>query len=374
MAAAALCFTRAKPRIVALFCWGVVAAIALSGLDIALVHASTPAKMTGDAAAMKQRRAVLGAARSWAYQLRINDLAPLFAAEADLLVVDHGYAARRLGKLMFDPADVLKLKTKPDGSRRIVLAYMSIGEAEQYRFYWQAEWCRRATAPTWIGAVNPNWPGNYPARFWDAAWQKLILDPTSGYLARIQAQGFDGVYLDRTDVYSEWLKERPTAEADMIAFLQGIAAAGRADNPKFLVVLQNAEELLVHKAVRRLLDGVAKEDLLYGESFSETPNSAAAVNTSRKYLQRARADHIPVFAVEYLSDAERSAAVRKQLATFGFVPTLAPRLLDRLIPQPGATLRPEVNGTPTLLAPTPPSPGENVAPNVGEGGPTCLID
>ena len=37
---------------------------------------------------------------------------------------------------IFTPADLAKMKRKPDGSRRYVLAYISIGEAETYRYYW----------------------------------------------------------------------------------------------------------------------------------------------------------------------------------------------------------------------------------------------
>lgn len=315
----------------------------------------------------KSRRALLAGAKSWAYQLRIIDLAPLAASNADLLVIDHGYAARQNGKLIFDADDIKRLKTKADGKRRIVLAYLSIGEVEQYRFYWRGDWCKRATAPTWIGAVNPAWPGNYPARFWDPGWQEIILAPEAGYLARIKAQGFDGVYLDRTDVYAEWTEENPSAERDMIAFLDRIGAAARANNPAFLVVMQNAEELLRKREVRRMIDGVAKEDLLHGTDFTEAPNSPDAVAASIKDLQRARGDGIPVFAVEYLTDPAMINAAQQRLTGYGYLAYFAPRLLDRLVAQPGETV--EAPTTPRL----PPAPATG-APNWAEGAPTCLVD
>ena len=344
--------------------------------------AAQAATRPNDAAAqMQARRAVLGAARSWAYQLRINDLGPLARDPADVLVIDHGYAAKRNGKIMFDATDVAKLKIKPDGRRRTVLAYMSIGEAEQYRFYWQGAWCRRLTAPRWIGTVNPIWPGNYPTRFWDPEWQKLILDPADGYLARIQSQGFDGVYLDRTDVYAEWLKERPGAEADMITFLDRIATAARERNGQFLIVMQNAEELLVHRRVRLLLDGMAKEDLLFGLTFTEAANDAASVTNSLQDLKRARADRMPVFAVEYLADPAKISAARERLLGFGFVPYFAPRLLDTLMQQgPYPPRLPDTVASPTTAidpAPAPTGPAATTAtpgPSWAEGGPTCLLD
>jgi cysteinyl-tRNA synthetase, unknown class len=333
--------------------------------------AASPAR--AEARAQAERRSRLGAMRSWGYQLRIRDLALLNAADVDLLVIDHGLAARQNNKLLFDHAEIEQLKTRPDGRRRIVLSYLSIGEAEQYRYYWQGAWCKRATAPPWVGAVNPNWPGNYPVRFWDADWQALILKPESGYITKIQAQGFDGIYLDRTDVWSEWLKERPSAERDMIAFLAKIAVAARAHDPSFLIVMQNAEELLEHRAVRRVLDGVAKEDLLHGLNFSEAPNDAATVNTALAQLRQARAGRIPVFAVEYVSDPGAIEAARKRLSGFGFVPTFAPRLLDRIGPAAttAATAAPTAATRPLAVeANTATEPRTSW----GEGGPTCLID
>ena len=85
------------------------------------------------------------------------------------------------------------MRRKPDGSRRLVLAYMSIGEAESYRWYWP----RRSSA--WLGAENPQWRGNYGVRFWHSDWQEIIFE----YTDKIVAAGFDGVYLDKVDEFEE---------------------------------------------------------------------------------------------------------------------------------------------------------------------------
>ena len=346
--------------------WALGAAAILCVLACVFAVEATAQNRAEPDAGRQARRAALGAVRSWGYQLRIQDLAPLIASDTGLLVIDHGRAAKRDGKLKFDPTEIAQLKTRSDGRRRLVLAYLSIGEAEQYRFYWRPEWCQRATAPVWMGAVNPNWPGNYPVRFWAPDWQRLILAPGDGYIAQIQAQGFDGIYLDRTDVYSEWTREQPSAERDMIQFLSAIAAAARANAPDFLVVMQNAEELLVHRDVRRAIDGVAKEDLLHGTNFSEAANNVETVTSSLAYLRRARTEKIPVFAVEYLSDPAKIAAARRRLEGYGFLPYFGPRLLDQLAPIPGGTRSPSVKPP----APVPALPHASS----GEGGPTCLLD
>jgi len=76
---------------------------------------------------------------------------------------------------------------------------MSIGEAEDYRYYWKAEW--KTNPPSWLAEENPNWPGNYKVRYWNEDWQNIIYGNNDSYLRKILDAGFDGVYLDIIDAF-----------------------------------------------------------------------------------------------------------------------------------------------------------------------------
>jgi cysteinyl-tRNA synthetase, unknown class len=93
--------------------------------------------------------------------------------------------------------EVTSLKTKNNGKSRLVLCYMSIGEAEDYRFYWDNSW--KTGNPIWLDHENPGWEGNYKVRYWEDNWQDIILTGADSYLGKILAAGFDGVYLDIID-------------------------------------------------------------------------------------------------------------------------------------------------------------------------------
>ncbi len=93
--------------------------------------------------------------------------------------------------------DVSSLKIKANGAARIVVAYMSIGEAEDYRYYWQPDW--KNQRPEWMEKENPDWPGNYKVRYWKMGWREIIYGNDNGYLDKILNAGFDGVYLDIID-------------------------------------------------------------------------------------------------------------------------------------------------------------------------------
>lgn len=99
----------------------------------------------------------------------------------------------------FSQAEINQLKNKANGGKRLVISYMSIGEAEDYRYYWQSSWVIKK--PNWMDSENPNWPGNYKVRYWEKDWQSIIYGNNSSYLKKILDAGFDGVYLDIIDAF-----------------------------------------------------------------------------------------------------------------------------------------------------------------------------
>ena len=94
--------------------------------------------------------------------------------------------------------DIRKLKRKANGGKRLVIAYVSIGEAEDYRWYWRRWWNWRL--PSFIGMENPDWEGNYLVKYWDRRWKRII----RVYIWRVMRLGFDGVMLDKIDSFETW--------------------------------------------------------------------------------------------------------------------------------------------------------------------------
>ena len=99
----------------------------------------------------------------------------------------------------FTADEVERMQRKANGSKRLVICYMSIGEAEDYRYYWQPSWSHQA--PDWLDRENPSWPGNYKVRYWNPDWQAIICGSGASYLHRILNAHFDGIYLDIVDAF-----------------------------------------------------------------------------------------------------------------------------------------------------------------------------
>lgn len=129
-----------------------------------------------------------------AFPSREAYISSLAASNYDLLIVDAYYE-----DTVLTPAEVAQLQKKPNGARRLVAAYMSIGEAEDYRPYWQKEW--ESNPPEWMWTANDDWAGNYRVKYWDKRWQQMLMGSQDSYLDKILAAGFDGAFLDVVDVF-----------------------------------------------------------------------------------------------------------------------------------------------------------------------------
>ena len=117
------------------------------------------------------------------------------ATNYDLLIMDLFFGEGT----EFTSDEISQLKNKTNGGKRLVISYMSIGEAEDYRYYWLTAW--EPDNPSWIDEENPHWAGNYKVKYWEKAWQDIIFGNDSSYLKKILDAGFDGVYLDIIDAF-----------------------------------------------------------------------------------------------------------------------------------------------------------------------------
>ncbi len=102
----------------------------------------------------------------------------------------------------FSPSQVEELRTKANGGKRLLICYISIGEAEDYRYYWQPDW--RVGHPSFIVKENPDWEGNYIVKYWEDAWKNIIFGHDGSYIKKILDAGFDGAYLDIIDAFEQF--------------------------------------------------------------------------------------------------------------------------------------------------------------------------
>ena len=257
----------------------------------------------------------------WAYQLQAVDLEEVAASEYDLIVMD--YSADGTAEEAYTGEDLAILHA----ANKLAIAYMSIGEAEDYRFYWDAAW--DDTPPEWLDAENPDWEGNYKVRYWMDPWQNIILEQ---YLDAIIAAGFDGVYLDIIDAY-EYYEEagRESAGQEMVDFVGSIAAFAHERNPDFLIFPQNGAQLVLdYEEYLDYVDGIGQEDIYYGnpDDNSESPDEWVVETEAALDVFVHQGKWVVVVA--YTDNPDQIANHEARARGRGYIPFATSRDLDRL--------------------------------------------
>lgn len=281
----------------------------------------------------------LAAVDDFLYQLQDIDLTAIGATAYDLVVMDYSSDGGPAGE--FTAAEIAALQDSPGGPK-LVLAYMSIGEAETYRFYWDPAWDADGDglpdpgAPSWLDIENPDWEGNYKVRYWDPGWQAIVFL----YTDRLLAAGFDGAYLDIIDAYEYYAQQgRTTAAQEMADFVAAVRAHARGVDPAFTIVPQNAPELAaLVPAYLDALDGIAQEDIYYGYDADNEPTPPTITAELEGYLDPFVAAGKLVLTIDYadyrLVPAYVDDAYARSQAR-GYVPFCTVRDLDELIVNPG---------------------------------------
>ena len=325
--------------------------LVLAGLIVALAISWRDLPGNWYEATQTDRRPLAKVA-SWHYQLQKVDIDKVAGVDADVVVVDYERSIEGNGRVQLTPGEVAKLKVKPDGKRRIVLSYLSVGEAEEKRFYWNADWkTDPAKKPSWLHVGNCAWPGAWAVKFWEDGWKQILFRGSDSYLRKIIAAGFDGVYLDRVDMFADYPQiaaERRSAAQDMIDLVAELALTGRSIKPGFLVLPNNGMELLESRQFRRAIDGLGMEELLFSHNGTGVRNDQAHIKETLSHLRKLQWDYKPVFTLEYLVTKESIEASKGELKKHNVIGGFPTRALDGGDPTAPVDLKSDP-GTPEFI-------------------------
>ncbi len=313
----------------------------------------------------------------WAYQLQsISEpgaVDGLVASHYDMLVLEPTRTDWSSDDRSFDTKGMAaQLKSSPasDGAyRKLVIAYIDIGEAEDWRWYWDPAWpewdCEGeppAEWPDYVLACDPDgWTGNYPVAYWDEDWKDIIIygqhtgsHPDRDYTSAVDEaikDGFDGIYLDwvegyeNTDVITAAQAAGLDPALEMIEFIQEMRDYATTRNPNFVIIQQNAAAMIDgHPGLTGTIDGIAQEAIWYDGDATDgwnDPdgydwiNDAGLTDYYISYLDRYLVAGLPVLNCEYAL-AHASAAYANSHAR-GYVPYVTRRSLSQMTttPPPG---------------------------------------
>ena len=261
------------------------------------------------------------------YQLQRADPDRIGETAFDLAVVTLATAGS-------SPHVIPALKDSPGGPK-IILCYMSIGQSETYRWYWDPNW--ETNPPDWLDIPDGVWAGDHWVHYWDPGWQRIIYGTSESYLDQILALGFDGVYLDRVDAYWYYQDQgRDTAAREMVDFILDFTEYARWKHPGFGIFPQNAEELGVQfPDYMSAMSGIGVEDLYYGYPRDHEPSPADWTAVREEILDLWIATGKLVLTIDYTARPEQIADAYFRSYSHGYIPYVTDRSLGRLRINPG---------------------------------------
>lgn len=291
----------------------------------------------------------------WAYKQKgySPGFMSIMQSKYDLIVMDYSFYGGADAEI--DSTLIENLQSEGECDRKIILAYMSIGVAEDSRFYF-------GTLPIdlFYEEPSPQSTGNLEIKFWDERWQKIIFGnsvegETKSYLDRIIDAGFDGVCLNFGNALKFWGAKnsggngvRETVVGDMVDFVVKIAdyARNKRDKPYFIVVPENGVEIIdaasysfaedpeseAKKQKQRYFDAinaiVAEDTFFSGDK--ENDNELNIQTKTVELLDAFSAAGKNVFAVDYLLDKNKIDIFYELAKEHGYIPYVTGRARDTL--------------------------------------------
>lgn len=238
------------------------------------------------------------AIRSWAYYIKDPQLDKIRNSNFDLVVTDTGSDTIK----RFSRAQIEELKESGSGKR--IIAYLSLGAAENYRGYWKAEWNK--LRPEWMREENKLFKGNFRVEdLLHPEWMQI----SKNLIDDVMNAGFDGIMINGLN------------SPQVAQYLEKISAHAKGRNSQFTILVQD----YVDPAIADYVDGIVKQNIYYFWGLNERNNVRTTLEKMRDFINR---DKI-VLAVSYTT-GHRWDKTKYALKAEGIVPYSGPRQLDHL--------------------------------------------
>ncbi len=218
----------------------------------------------------------------------------------------------------FDLFEILDFKR----NNNFIYSYLSIGEAEKYRWYF------KDLSKENILYENSKWKGNYIINYWSEEWKNIL----SQYLDKILDAGFDGVYFDVVDVFQRWPNKKEYAEkmANLIISLSKHAKKRRMN---FAINLQNGGEIInfldqeTKSKLIKSIDGLSIEAHYYDYATSNPSKYFKEFEDIISYYQT---NKIKIYSLEYIINPKHQTDYLEFMKNKNILPLITDKPLKGL--------------------------------------------
>jgi len=191
-------------------------------------------------------------------------------------------------------------------SGTLVFAYLSVGEAEPYRWWFEL------IRDDWILEKNPNWNSLY-VDAGKAGWRSVL---TNKVLPKMLQKPFDGLFLDTLDTVDVY----PDTFSGMVRLIKEI----HAKYPGKLLIQNRGFSLFDRTA--SLVDGIMYEDFRSTYDFSKKEYRLHDLyDTAYSVKERARRNNTVTLSLDYV-DPDNKAVIEECISSareLGYIPYIS---------------------------------------------------
>ena len=227
----------------------------------------------------------------------------LGASDEDVLQRSEGYRLIAVDGQDISAETVKKLKD--DG--HVVYGYLSVGSLENYRPYYD-------DFKDMILGSYENWPDEYWIDVSDERWQSFVVDSLA---TAMKKKGFDGVFVDNTDVYYNYPSEQVYTGLKTIIF--GIR---QHELPAMVNGGDSFVTRLIDEGDADLINSVSQESVFSCiEDYEENifaRQEPEETEYFKEYVERVSAAGIDVYLIEYTIDAGLISEINEYCAGHGY--------------------------------------------------------
>lgn len=258
-----------------------------------------------------------------------------FSSNIENWVVDYSKDAS-INKLKQYQLIVLDSQNHPDidlvkTKNNIVLGYISLGEIENIRPYFQ-----QAKDAGYLLQENKNWPGSYYVDVRQPQWAKLVIDKL---IPSILNQEFDGIFIDTMD-NPEYLEEiEPKKYRGMKKAGINLIKLIRLNYPHIKIMMNRGFLLLPYVADD--IDYELAESLMTDINFKDNSYNMRPKNVyleTIKTLKSIQNTHpkLLLFSLDYWNpkDIKEVKSIYQTERNHGFIPYVSTLELNKIYPEP----------------------------------------
>lgn len=238
--------------------------------------------------------------------------------------------------LVFDSDKHPPLRPLQDRGK-ILLGYISLGEAENHRRHFKA-----VKAQGILGEENQYWKGSYYVDQRDPRWAKRVIEDL---IPKILQKGFDGIFMDTLDNPAHMERTWPDKYGGMIQAGVNLVKAIRHHYPDIKIMMNRGYELLPQVAGDidfEMAESLYADYNFETKTYRNTPHEDYQYQIRLLNKVKKMHPHLQIVSLDYWNpeDAQGIMKIYEIERQNGFVPYVATVELNRIVLEPASSSSP----------------------------------